>query len=408
MPEGTPGFIGERLKEARESRSLTVAALAQLLGITRSAVYLYEDGTNSPQPQMLSKIASVLNMPMPYFLKNIGVENKDTLFYRSMHSTSAIARACAQHRYKWLKKIMLPYLREYVDLPKVNLPNFVDSTEYHTWTGHDIESFAAAVRKYWKLGDGPISSVSLLVENNGIILAQVELDTPSIDSLSTWCADDGTPYIIINSERATTVRTRFDVAHELGHLIMHKHLDGNLLRNSREFKLIEGQAHRFAGAFLVPSHSFLSEVNTLSLNELSAIKAKWLVSIAMLIKRSEDLGVISDLKVRRLWINYSRRGWRNQEPLDDSIRREEPRLLQRAFNLIIDKHVQIPEQVITSLALSDKDVETLANLTEGYFRRQFESLDVKEYLKPEHASKSPSKLERDIRDILDNYGQSKL
>jgi len=407
MPEGTPGFIGKRLKEARESRSFTVAALAGLLGITRAAVYLYEDGTNSPQPQMLTKISSVLNVPITYFLKNIGVETEDTLFYRSMHSTSAIARISAKHRYKWLKKIILPYLREYVDLPKVNLPDFVDSTKYHSWTAHDIESFAASVRNYWKLGDGPISNVSLLVENNGIILSEVELDTPSIDSLSTWCADDGTPYLIINSERVTTVRKRFDIAHELGHLIMHRHLDGNLLRSAREFKLIEDQAHRFAGAFLIPSHSFLSEVNTLNLNELSTIKAKWLVSIAMLIKRSEDLGVIPESQVKRLWINYSRRGWRKQEPLDDSIRPEEPRLLQRAFNLIIDKHVQIPEQVITSLALSDKDVEIMANLPEGFFSKQFATLDVKEFLQPEGKKEYPSKLDKEIEDILNNYGQDK-
>ena len=38
MKLGTPGFVGPRLREAREGRGLTAMSLAELLGITRSAI----------------------------------------------------------------------------------------------------------------------------------------------------------------------------------------------------------------------------------------------------------------------------------------------------------------------------------------------------------------------------------
>ena len=48
MSVGTPNFVGERLKEAREARGLTGVALADLVGVKRASISQYELGDASP------------------------------------------------------------------------------------------------------------------------------------------------------------------------------------------------------------------------------------------------------------------------------------------------------------------------------------------------------------------------
>jgi len=47
-----------------------------------------------------------------------------------------------------------------------------------------------------------------------------------------------------------------DAAHELGHLVLHRHLKEKNLTEIGAFKEIERQAFYFAGAFLLPERAF--------------------------------------------------------------------------------------------------------------------------------------------------------
>jgi len=87
MKPNTLGFIGTRLKEAREARELTIAALADLVGVSRQAIYLYEHDIQSPRPEVIEKIANLLRLPIPYFRCRHGIEI-GTVFYRSMSATA--------------------------------------------------------------------------------------------------------------------------------------------------------------------------------------------------------------------------------------------------------------------------------------------------------------------------------
>jgi Zn-dependent peptidase ImmA (M78 family)/DNA-binding XRE family transcriptional regulator len=367
MTAGMPGFIGARLKEAREARGLTVAQLAELLGVTRNAVYLYETGKSSPQPEILQRLSGLLKVPAGYLFKEIERITHGIIYYRSMHSTTKKSRLRAEQWFHWINDVIVPYLNEYVSLPAPNLPDLLGKHDFHRLGSSDIESLASSLRRYWNLGDNPISNVSLLVENNGIALSMLELHTSKIDSLSTWSSSDIRPYIIINSEKATAVRVRFDIAHELGHLLMHRHIGGKTLNNPSEFNLIETQANRFAAAFLVPAKLFSLDLYDCNLNVLTALKPKWLVSIGMMIKRAQDLELISDTKATQLWINYSHRGWRAKEPLDDSIKLDKPCLFQKAFTMISDSKIQLPEQISSALCLDENDINTIANLKPTFF-----------------------------------------
>ena len=181
-----------------------------------------------------------------------------------------------------------------------------------------------------------------------------------------FVVDQGRPFILIGTDKGSPVRWRFDAAHELGHLVLHSNLDRSLLTKAEHFKQIEKQAHRFAGAFLLPIESFGEDLFGASLDGFQALKLKWKVSIATMIKQARLGNLISEETERRLWIGMSRRGWRKLEPYDEVMDVEEPRLLRRSFELLLEEGAQTPEDVLSALALPASDVETLTGLPRDF------------------------------------------
>ena len=58
------------------------------------------------------------------------------------------------------------------------------------------------------------------------------------------------------SEKEAGIRIRFDAAHELAHLVLHRWIEQAELADPKTLKRIEAEADRFAGAFLLPRKSF--------------------------------------------------------------------------------------------------------------------------------------------------------
>jgi hypothetical protein len=87
----------------------------------------------------------------------------------------------------------------------------------------------------------------------------------------------------------------------------------------------------------------------------------------MMIVRCEHIGLINSDQVKRLWINYNRRGWRGEEPLDNVLKFEEPRLLRRGFETLVDGGVRSKEQIVNDLCLPPREIEQLGALPPGYF-----------------------------------------
>jgi hypothetical protein len=149
-------------------------------------------------------------------------------------------------------------------------------------------------------------------------------------------------------------------------MVLHRAIMKVRLFRSSEFKLIENQAHRFAAAFLLPAQSFVEDLYAPSIDAMRALKPKWKVSVGMMIKRAEHLELVPEDKARRLWASYARRGWKTFEPLDDTLPLEEPRLLGRAFDLILRENAQGRGQLLSQLPLAASDIETLAGLPKGF------------------------------------------
>lgn len=365
MKRGTPGFVGARLKEAREARGISATALAELLDVSKQAISQYENDRKTPGPDILDKISNQLNFPKPFFLLQRKSDIDETIFFRSMSSATKRERLRAKHRLSWLKDIVA-YLREFVVFKDSYIPDFgiKEPTEI---AFDEIDAMAADCRKFWGLGKNSINNVMMLFENNGIIVTRGILDADKLDALSEWDPETMTPYIFLGADKGVAVRSKFDLAHELGHLIMHRTVRNKKLSTPKDFKLIEAQANRFASAFLLPEETFLADLTTPSLDAFWLLKEKWRVSIALMVVRCRDLNLFDEDDYRRLWINLSRRGWRKKEPLDDSIPVEESKFLKRAIMLLIEKGIQTKADMLTSLPFPKTAIEELAGLSRGFF-----------------------------------------
>ena len=370
MKPGTPGFVGAKLKEAREARELSAAALADLLGLTRQSIYQCEGGGQSPSPEVMRRLTEILRLPYHYFFDSPDPDEPGVLFYRSLESTTQLTRLKSERRYSWLRRLTC-YLRSMVKFPTVNFPRFDLPTDPKQLAEAKIEETAEETRRFWGLSDNSISNITWLIENHGAVVSLHELGSDKLDAYSHWCEADATPYFVLGSDKGSAVRTRYNVAHELGHMILHRGIPKEMFNAKATFKLVEDQAHRFAGAFLLPEETFSLEFrSTPNLYDFLAIKPRWKVSIQFMIMRCAQLGILSEDQKSNLFTKLNAKKWRKQEPLDDQIETESPRLLRRSVELLNDRRAVAPNEIPFRLRLNDSDVEQLAGLPSGYFSQK--------------------------------------
>lgn len=357
MGTGIQGFKPRKLVQVREARGFTQTALAESLRVTRAAVSQYENGQRSPSREVLVRLAYVLRVPTHYFVQDDVLEVSNTIFFRSMASATRQLRTQARRRFEWLVRIVR-HLEQYIEFPTVQIPDLQVPTDPRTLVSEDIEELADATRVAMGLGTGPISNVTWLLENNGAIISCFGLSSRSLEAFSNF--HDGTPFLVVNRDKGTSVRWRYDLAHELGHMILHRKVGSEALEDKSLFRHIEDQAHYFAGAFLLPRDSFGRMLPySVTLDTLAAVKSKWKVSVAAMVMRLQQLGLISGKKKQRLFMSISRRGWRVREPLDDTLPTEEPQVLRRAAELLMAQNIARPRDLEASLGISRSDIEAL-------------------------------------------------
>ena len=365
MRVGVNGFQSDRLLQARLSRGLTQTALAVMVERSSGTVSKWEKGEQAPETEALEKLAVRLAMPVSWFLKPVPDYGNNVCFFRSNASVTKEAQNISLVRLKWLNEISLT-MQRWLDWPEVNVPT-LEHADHRTISDAEIEDAAIACRQRWGLGLGPISDMLLVLENAGIICVREELGFSKMDGASKWFATDGRPYVFLASDKANGVRSRFDAAHELGHLVLHRNVSD--LEFSKRYPEIERQAHLFAGAFLLPAESFAAEVTKPSLDTFLALKMRWRVSIGAMIMRCRRLEIFDEEYAARLWKNYSARGWKRLEPKDNEIGFEPVRLLPRAVTVLLSEANLNREGLLLALGFSARDCELLCSLPEGFFTR---------------------------------------
>ena len=367
MRIGTPGFVGARLTQARLVQHRTMKDLAQKINLSPQIISAYEKGLKTPHPSVLWRLAFALNVPDQFFLTiPVGGDKAGPICFRSMAAATKRARDGATSKIGWLREIR-NYFSEIIILPELNVPDVKVARDPLKISNKDIEDAATECRRHWGLGDGPISDLVLLLENNGFVMALCELGTVKLDALSTLPGVQGdAAYVLLGSDRSTAPRLRFDAGHECGHVLLHNQLGQAHLQRSAEFKQIELQAHRFASALLFPRPAFLEEVLIPSLDRFVALKKKWKVSVKMMIVRAYQLNLLGDREYTTMLVNYNRRGWNRLEPFDNELSIERPRLLRKCVDLATERNIFSLDQLQAALPFGTSALEELIGLPDGY------------------------------------------
>lgn len=354
-----------RLSEARELRGYTVAEFAEKIGVTRQAVYKYEGGTQRPNNELMDKIVEVLNFPLSFFMKpHVGMQlDERPIFFRDMKTDLKKNRNIAR-RWIYLLVDRVAEYEKYLELPEDHLPQ-LEICDFKDLSDEDIDNYAEQTRRYWNLGDGPISDLTLLLENNGVIVAHKDVLSPKLDACSMIF--NGRPYILVNTHKQTCSRVLMNLAHELAHIVLHQGITIEDIEKKETLNVIEKQAKRFAASFLMPPAVFSNEVGYPSLSQFLLLKKRWRTSIASMIMHSRAIGLISEERKQYFFRELSRSGWRKKEPLDDELPIEKSSLLFECEKTIVDSGLELKDTLYQNSSLSRKDYIELISAPDNYF-----------------------------------------
>ncbi|MGC5780247.1 helix-turn-helix domain-containing protein [Methylobacterium sp. NFXW15] len=298
-------FNHRRLVLGRKRRKMTARALAAAIGVTPITVSRWENGNNEPEDTTIDAIAKELRFPRGFFYAgDFDDLPEKAASFRSMSAMTARERDAALAAGS-IAYLFNDWISERFNLPAADVPNFGAESS--------PGSAAQAVREYWGLGQKPIPNMIKLLEAKGVRVFSLCEDTRNVDAFSCW--RNNQPFIFLNTYKSTE-RSRFDAAHELGHLVLHRH---GPAQDSRQ---AEAEANEFASNFLMPFDDLVGRIHFItSVKELVQAKKRWGVSVAALAYRLNKLDIVSEWQHRSLQIEINRQNYRTKEP--DSLPAEE-------------------------------------------------------------------------------------
>jgi Zn-dependent peptidase ImmA (M78 family)/DNA-binding XRE family transcriptional regulator len=358
------GFVGSRLIEARRARGITAADLASMVQVSVQSLSKYENGHQTPRHETVDRMAATLNFSHQYFFRSHKATDARPVFWRSKLSalTSDLDRAAV--RLDWLKEVV-DYLGGFFDFPALTLLRLEVPQDPLRITSDFLEEAANTVRAEWNVRRGPLPDVLEKLEESGILVSRIHVRAEKVDAFSQWSDRFQIPFIMLSRDKASAARQRFDALHELAHILIHQNVTFDQLNNRATYKVLEKQADTFASLMLLPERDFLDELYAPTLDGLLSLKERWGVSIGAMIMRCAALDLVDDLSAKRMWMNYTRRGWRKGEPFDGKMEKEAPHLIRRSFEMLLEEKVQTIQDICNALPFPLDDLEEIADLEPG-------------------------------------------
>lgn len=332
-------FNPNRLAIARKRRQLSKKDLAERARISPLTLTRLERGeTSDPSEETVAALARALDYPVEFFyLEDCEELATEAVSFRSLSSLTARQREAALAAGS-VAFLVDEWVTARFNLPEPNLINLRDE---------DPVTAASVLRRHWGIGSKPIPDMIKLLEAKGIRVFSLSEKNKNVDAYSCW--RDKVPYIFLNTFKSAE-RSRFDAAHELGHLVLHVH-------GVAAGPDVERQANEFASAFLVPRGDLISHLPRVhSLSQLVAAKERWGVSVAALARSAFDAKLVSDWNYRELCRQMSVLGYRTQEPKGRE--RERSVLWQKVFESLWKDRLT-KDHVARALSIPPDEIEAL-------------------------------------------------
>jgi Zn-dependent peptidase ImmA (M78 family) len=312
--------------------------LAVLSGVSARTLSDLERGKKtSPTAQTVAKLAGALRFPEAFFYRS-----EPPCVTAEAVSFRSLARMTAKNRDEALAAVSTAieldaWIDERFRRPDPGVPDL---------RGHDPEAAAEAVRAEWRLGMRPIPNMIHLLEAHGVRVYSLAHDKGDMDAVSLWYGD--TAFVFLNT-MGTAERSRYDAAHELGHLVLHRH-------GGPDGDTAEREAHAFASSFLMPRADVLANApRRATLPSVLGAKGRWGVSALALVYRMHKLDLLTDWHYRQFCITL-RSQFGSAEP--HGAPRESSQVLDKVFTSLRSAGVRL-QAIANELAMSMDDLSDL-------------------------------------------------
>lgn len=318
---------------AREAKGLTQTQLAKAIDATQSKISKLEDGLIAVSTDDLQAFCTELGRPPNFFTQGGVSRVACDAFYRKKSALPMRLLNQCDARMN-IQRIEIEKLCRDAEMETKTLP-YMDPDEFD-----GPAHIAKLLRRTWQIPRGPIANLTKLVEDAGCVVVHFDFGTKQLDGLSIW-GEGKIPIIFLNGSFPAD-RIRLTLAHELGHIIMHRTPQPDM----------EDQAFTFAGELLMPEVEIRSSFYPIGLDELARLKLRWRVSMSAILKRGCDLGAIGERYGRFLWMQMGKYGYRTKEPHEDQIPREKPTLLLELVALHLNELGYTPDELAQVLAMN--------------------------------------------------------
>ena len=373
-------FNGDRLRNARMYNGISLTDLAEKTDIKKQSISLYENGKNVPDYERVRAMAKVLDFPFDYFFQEDKMKTyTETTYFRSQATATKKERAAQSVKLEFVAQmyeVLWNYIEfpKYVD-PKVEFTGYDDPLDCEKQEAIDeMEAVAQKVRKVWNMPEGPIKDFQYILEYHGILVTGFATNADKIDAFSQRTIVDKADVFLIAvalGDKLSECRMRFDMAHELGHIVLHPWSEDIEALSKDEFKARERQANMFASAFLLPRESFTRDVlqYPTDLKYYLYLKKKWKVSLQAMMYRARQLDIISANQYQYMMRQVSKNGWRLKEPGDVQGELNES-IFQGAIDLLFDNNILSPKTLLANfkrggISLYPNMIENLLHLKPG-------------------------------------------
>lgn len=342
-------MIGNRLKRAREALGLSLRELESAIGaqVSAQAIGKYERDEMMPGSTVLLAMANALEVSPEYLLSEREIELTGVDFRKAPHAGAKEERA--------VEAVVLDQVERYLELEEL-LPGIEQAWKASRGNAFEIrriedaEAAADVLRQQWSLGVDPIPSMAELLEDKGVKVIALDLpENVSGSKAYVQRPERKDVAVIVVNQGHNGERQRFTLAHELAHLV--------LRFSGLSEKDEEKAADRFAGAFLMPQQTVLRLLGqhrtSISLGELVELKKLFRVSIASLVVRCSQLGVLTKAAYGRVWGQIRSLGWNG--PSSSEPHRLEAEVPQRMERLCL--------RAVAEEAISEARAAELLNIS---------------------------------------------
>ena len=384
-------FVGKSLTNIRVLHDFSRKQLADRIGLTEQSIWQYENGYMSPKLEVVNDLKKLFNVKASYFynpdLLESGLSSNiqmESIAYRSETINSSSKYYSESVHLKFIDSF-LHNIEKKISYPRNELLDIRNEVINYLRENSDldrslqIEYIAVLTRKRLGLDLNSNQNLLFLLEKAGAFIFEKEIGD-TVDAYSLWSEEDR-PYIMLGNVKKSAVRRNFDLAHELGHLLLHYKVEFTM-QDGKSYRTLEAEAHNFASCFLLPKEEFIKDFLMISKKSnpkaYVELKRKWLVSIAAMELRAYKLNLIEYQQHRYFYMSLNKYKYKFVEPLDDEIPINRPTKIKSILQLLFEKNCISVDSLTEELKVNIDFLATITGIDKEFFLK-FMNIEEKKF-----------------------------